>query len=609
MSGYWNMSFYTGSPYTEMAQMPIVIATSSIALQKAIVKDYIPQLSDIMLEHGVIKTPLTSVIRKGRDHYVCERNLRSFIPFERNPEIKKILKNLLEPSAPIDTAEIDGLNAYTKRKISVPDRCDKNCPYNNGCTYLRFREQAQSAGIDIQVCNHNYLLADILRRADNQRPLIPNYQSVIIDEAHKFLSAARSMYGVELSCATLFDIHELALSISFKHETVQKSIYKTASRISNASARLFRRLEELSLNDNANDETERCIAVIDAENQRHIRNIGKMAGALIEMLKYEPEKGNGSGRKAQLVWELEQIYEQTDVLLYHQGLICWIEPAEHDCRLCAIPKDLDRRLYNDLWRKGIPTVLTSGTLSANGDFTHIKRTLGIDRVDSYRLAEISKPSPFNYRKNALIYISENTSFPDRHDKDYILSVADEIEKLIYASHGHAAVLFTSFKVMDMVWKIIEERELPFPMFRLNKGAVREIDYFKHSGNGVLFAAGALWEGIDIPGNVLSMLIIVKLPFPVPDPISEYERTLYDDLDDFKEAVIKPEMLIKSKQGAGRVIRTEKDTGCIAVLDVRAGKNGAYRDPLLGTLPDCYVTDDINDVEEFFKVIKTPEYFM
>ena len=117
LNGYWNMSFYTGTPYVELSQMPIVIATSSIALQKAIITEYIPQLSDILLEHGVIKTPLTAVIRKGREHYVCEHKLCAHIPFERNPDTKRLLESLSEPFAPFDIAEIDGLNAYTKRKI------------------------------------------------------------------------------------------------------------------------------------------------------------------------------------------------------------------------------------------------------------------------------------------------------------------------------------------------------------------------------------------------------------------------------------------------------------------------------------------------------------
>ena len=159
----------------------------------------------------------------------------------------------------------------------------------------------------------------------------------------------------------------------------------------------------------------------------------------------------------------------------------------------------------------------------------------------------------------------------------------------------------------MVWEQIRERGLPFPLFRLDKGGVREIERFKRSGNGVLFASGALWEGIDIPGDALSMLIIVKLPFAVPDPIGEYERTLYKDMDEYIEQAIKPDMLIKSKQGHGRLIRTEFDTGVVAFLDCRVALNGAYRRCLLAALPDCEVTDSISRVEDFYREMKAPDY--
>jgi ATP-dependent DNA helicase DinG len=609
LNGYWNMSFYTGTPYMEMAHMPVVIATSSIALQKAIVKDYIPQLSDILLESGVIKTPLTSVIRKGREHYVCERKLRTHLPNERNLIIKEILESLFLPFAPIDLAEVDGLNAYVKRNISVPNRCDKRCLYRDSCLYLRFRGQVGSSNIDIQVCNHNYLLADTLHRADEKRPLIPNYQCVIIDEAHKFLSAARSMYGVELSCMSLLEIEDMVHGIRFSNESVQRVIRNTSKLMSNECTRLFRRLEEAAIYNEAEDETNRRTADIDNENQRHIRNIHNMADELIEHIFPEPVLGNGAGRKAQLLWELEQIRSHTSAIARQDNHICWLDVEEHDSRLCAIPKDLDRQLYDDLWQKGIPTILTSGTLSAAGDFSRIKRSLGIDLVSKYRLTETSKPSPFNFRENAMIYISETMPFPDRRDNNYILAVANEIELLVYASHGHAAILFTSYRVMNMVWEHLTERSIPFPLFRLDKGGIREIERFKKSGNGVLFAAGALWEGIDIPGDALSMIIIVKLPFAVPDPIGEYEQTLYADMNEYKENVIKPEMLIKTKQGAGRAVRMETDTAVIAILDSRVNRTGTYRACVLDILPDCYVTDDIDDVEGFFKVVKSPDYFI
>jgi ATP-dependent DNA helicase DinG len=261
----------------------------------------------------------------------------------------------------------------------------------------------------------------------------------------------------------------------------------------------------------------------------------------------------------------------------------------------------------------MPMILTSGTLSASAgtscasDFSHIKRTLGLER-HSGRISETSKPSPFDHHENALLYISENMPFPDNKSDDYISAVAGEVEKLITASHGHAAVLFTSYKVMDKVWERIVKLSTPFHLFRLDKGGVMEIERFKRSGNGVLFASGALWEGIDIPGDALSMLIIVKLPFQVPDPIGEYEQTLYSGMNEYKSRVIVPERLIMLKQGFGRLIRKETDMGAVAILDNRANTAGAYRRHVLSALPDCRVTADITEVERFIKEKKSDDYF-
>jgi ATP-dependent DNA helicase DinG len=125
---------------------------------------------------------------------------------------------------------------------------------------------------------------------------------------------------------------------------------------------------------------------------------------------------------------------------------------------------------------------------------------------------------------------------------------------------------------------------------------------------VLFASGALWEGIDIPGDALSMLIIVKLPFAVPDPIGEYEQTLYESMADYKASVVVPEMLVKLKQGFGRLIRTETDSGCVAILDSRAGSFGKYRNRVLDALPNCKVTGRIEDIEAFLHTVKSPDFF-
>jgi len=187
-------------------------------------------------------------------------------------------------------------------------------------------------------------------------------------------------------------------------------------------------------------------------------------------------------------------------------------------------------------------------------------------------------------------------------------VTREVEKLIDAAYGHTAVLFTSYTVMEKVYGQIKALNLPYPVFCLERSGLSALNDFKRSGNGVLFATGAMWEGVDIPGDTLSMLIIVRLPFAVPDPVSDWEKTLYSGMDEYKEMVITPEMLIKLKQGYGRLIRLETDTGAVAIIDIRASKHGAYRKLILNALPKCQVTSHINVIKKFMRKIKPPSYF-
>ena len=607
VNDYWNKAFYPEMGYADMAQMPIVIATSSIALQKAIVKDYIPELSQILMKDGIIRTPLTAVLRKGREHYICDRFLNAHCENESDAAMRRILNKLLKPHSSIDLAETSGLTPHVKRQIRVPPRCPEHCPCKDSCRYQHFLHGAMNPAIDIQVTNHNYLIADALHRSSGKRPLIPNYQIAIVDEAHKLLSAARSMYGTELSSDAVPSMLEYLKTLRFANKSTPQSIGVTAKKLIDESRRLFRGFTE-SLPVDAEDDAERYCAEIGKAAAKHLRNIRNIAARLYEQIESEPVIERHTYRKTQILWEIKQIRESTAVFSRHSEQICWLEqPSDGELSLCSIPKDLDKRLFADFWGRGIPTVFTSGTLSAGGDFAHIKRTLGLDRLGN-RITETNKPSPFNHRDNALLYVSENTPFPDGKDGGYIASITDETERLIRASHGHAAVLFTSYDTMGRVHAALSARDLPFPLMRLERGSSAAIEKFKQSGGGILFASGALWEGIDIPGDALSMLIIVKLPFQVPDPIGEYEQTLYKDINEYKSRVVVPEMLIKLKQGFGRLIRTETDSGVVAILDSRANSAGAYRERVLAALPDCRVTADIGDVSRFFREKKSLEYF-
>jgi ATP-dependent DNA helicase DinG len=567
----------------------------------------IADLSKNLLENGVIKRALTAVIRKGREHYACERNLRTQMQFERDEATRRALETILEPSGQIDLAEIDGLNPYIKRRIAVPSHCDKSCPYRDSCPYLWFRRKAQAPSIDIQICNHNYLLADTLRRAHGEKPLIPNYQMIIVDESHKFIAAARSMYGIGMSSRSIQDINRTVLDIRFERGQSEKEARNLVKLLSSENNRLFKLLTNKAKSGNHHEDASRLPMKIDKDISHYVRKIQDLSGELIDVLSGGDAIGTGSGRKRSAMWELEQVRNQAASFRNNAKLICWYESDENEKRFCAIPQNLDERLHKDLWNSGVPVVLTSGTLSAGGDFSHMKRSLGLHYCGGL-VTETSKPSPFDYRKNALLYINDFMPFPEKNDDKYLSALTKEIEKLIRVSNGHAAVLFTSYNAMGRVYRKLQDRGMPFPMFRLDKGSVSEVERFKQSCNGVLFASGVVWEGIDIPGDALSMLIIVKLPFAVPDPISDYERTLYDSVDDYKARVVTPEMLVKLKQGFGRLIRTEHDSGCVALLDSRAGIFGKYRIKVLNALPNCRVTNKIQDVEAFLHEVKSPAFF-
>ena len=634
LNDFWMRGHYKQQSWAESAHQPVVISTSSIALQKAIVTDYIPELSRILMEHNIIKNPLTAVIRKGKDHYICERRLLAYYntadlrtkerlgPFMRFIPIDSVggsanrVKSITTTNAanaPFDLTDADTLTPYMKKRICVSEKCGAGCKYQDQCRYAAFMKNANDPKIDFQITNHNYFLADTIHRANGKRPLLPHYQMVIMDEAHKFLQAARQMYGLELTDKQLPSLAQEIHAIVQGKSNSGVNVNRLAKKMEEQGEKLFECLNNNAVGEDSDDDMERLTAQIDSTASRYLNKITNIITELEVAVANSKVSNAHAERRDKLLWRLRIMGEKTSGLRKQSQLIHWLEKkVEGQTKtdsLCAIPKDLNQRLHDDLWSKGVPIVLTSGTLSASGDFTRAKQTLGLDLLPERKLFTTTMPSPFDFKNNKLLYISENVPFPNNKDSRYIKAVADEIERLVIASHGHAAVLFTSYNVMGQVHAILKRRNLPFPLFRMERGGVHAIEKFKKSGNGILLASGSLWEGVDIPGDALSMLIIVKLPFAVPDPIGDYEREQCGDIAIFKQRVIIPDMQVKLKQGDGRAIRTERDTACCAILDIRAAKHGAYRRHVLSALPKCEVTSSIKAVQGFIVDKKSDAYFL
>ena len=275
--------------------------------------------------------------------------------------------------------------------------------------------------------------------------------------------------------------------------------------------------------------------------------------------------------------------------------------ADGQPTFCAASSRVPQLLRSALWNTREPAILTSGTLAAAGDFSHTEQLLGLAAYAPLR--HFRADSPFNYKKKCLLYFPPRVKMQMDNRK-----MAEEIVRLVGACHGHALVLFTSYRQMAEV-RALTDGQWTYPTYQAWRNGGKIIQQFKQSGNGVLFAAGSCWEGIDFPGDMVSLLIIAKLPFPIPDPVSDYERQQYPNLRDYINAEIIPEMQKKLRQGFGRAIRTEQDSCVVAILDERAGIGGKYHDAALAALPTCPTTEKIEDVQQFIREQKRSDYFL
>lgn len=578
-----------------------LISTSTIALQKAITEEYIPQISDILMKHRIIRKPLDFAVRKGKSHYICDIKLKTYLSsLEKNKSQRdETLIKTLKKLSLVSEREIDldtyPLTRYVKDRICVTNKCNALCSRYDTCRFISFTNGCLYHKYYFQIANHNYVFADIR----SYRPLLPKYKVIIFDEAHKLYDVAKQMYGCYLSTA------EFAELITYIEGCNAKELNEFCDLINTDYTRLFRRITGNP--DMAEHLSERKDLDIDDYCIGYIRNIIETLECVADTV-YDCDEIKIHIKKRRIRKMALNIKSKLEIFLAPQQLVTWYEYNNNAYRLCAIPKDLSKQIYTNLWDREVLSVLTSGTLSANGDFGLMKNKLGIDYMYSDKIAETSKKSPFDYKQNALIYIPEYIPFPNIKREGYIKAVTDEIDRLLKATYGHSLVLFTSYRLMEIVFNNISKNKYDYPFFIMGRGRIDALCDFKISGNGVLFASDAAGEGVDIVGDTLSNLIVVKLPFAVPDPISKYEQSIMGGLDNYLKNINTPNMIIKLKQYVGRLIRSEYDTGVVAILDSRVNSTGKYRNIVLESLFDAEVTNNITSVERFIMEKKKPDYF-
>ena len=560
-------------------KMPVVISTSSVALQDAILNEYLPDLSAVLLSEGIITAPITAVIRKGKERFVCdarlaERQAKAISKGSRQKGSLRMAENVL------DLDHIPGLSRYDRCRICVPQSCPRDCFLRLDCRYQQYLRDSRKP--DIQICNHNYLLANASHRLEERPLLLRQYQALVVDEAHKLPDAARQMYTETLSAKDMDDLCSLLQQAHFKGLSKRlRTVFLTLSISCTPSFAMPKRKVSIPFSLTPF----RQAAIADCIN-------------LLQYIGSQPDMPHYLQYRLAETESLLRLF-----LLDVPTRILYLEfSADGKLTFCAASNRVPQLLRSALWNTHEPTILTSGTLTAAGDFDHTKQLLGLAAYAPLR--HFRAESPFNYRKKCLLYIPARRAAAVPENQ----YLADKIVQLVSTCHGHALVLFTSYRQMRNVYDALGGR-LMFPVFQAGRGQNRSIQQFRQSGNGVLFAAGSCWEGIDFPGDMVSLLIIAKLPFPIPDPVSDYKRQQYPNLRDYINAEIIPEMQKKLRQGFGRAIRTEQDSCVVTILDERAGIGGKYHDAALAALPTCPITEKIEDVQQFIREQKRPDYFL
>lgn len=588
---------------------PAVISTSTIALQKALTEEYIPQISGILLEHHVIDKPLSFVVRKGKRHYVCDCRLKiyetSIKNLQREADADLILELTKLGEQEFDRIDLDDtvLTPYVKGRINV-FHCNKLCPYSALCRFMNFKKRCMTDSFDFQITNHNYILADLIGQKQDRKPLFPEYGAMVFDESHKLIDAARQMYR------TVWDEQEVELIVALsevnRRTAAMEELTLLRSQIVEYNRQIFHRLAG-DLAGNHTREGSRIEIVVGSTEKVYMRNMVKT----LEQLPLSYQENSGQKMRVQnLKKRCQELADKLAVFLNSKNFICWLEKRENGrLVLCAVPMELEQILCRDIWSRRMPVIFTSGTMSVRNDFTHFKRMIGISFAAPSRVIETSKPSPFDFQSNGLLYIPERMPFPNIRDGRYLQAVMQEILQIVSATHGHTLILFTSYWLMERVFYGLKGQISDYPLFLMGRGRLDVISSFRRSGNGVLFASDSAGEGIDLAGDILSSLIVVKLPFPVPDPVMEYQRNQYEDFDSYRRAIIIPEMLMKLRQWFGRGIRREKDTAVFSILDSRASLRGRYRTEILNTLPAMPVTDRLMDVADFIIRKKADSYFV
>ncbi|MCX6616238.1 MAG: ATP-dependent DNA helicase [Acidobacteria bacterium] len=532
---------------------------------------------------------------KGRNNYLCRQRLyeaaRQGAPEEIEQPGELAMIGEWEPHTQTgDRAELPGLPDHSTlwpRLDARRDTClGQKCPQLDRCFLTEMRRRALES--DLVIVNHHLFFADLALKQRDAPGLgiIPDYSAVIFDEAHEIEEVVSQYFGVSASSYRVEDLARDCEVVLRVHQCGSPELFQAAARMRERVGFLFGLLageDGRAAFDNRSEFVERhATAWVSAAG-----SLEALGSALAAMPEKPEEVHRLVGRVAELRRDLSFLLEETS-----RAYVYWVERRGRGIFLQATPIDVAPILTGTLFEQVEACVLTSATLSVAGSFEYIRRRLGV-RYGRERALD----SHFDYGRQALLYLP--SGLPDPRRPDFSTKAAEEVCRILEATRGRAFVLFTSYQQMNQVYESAAPR-LRFPLL-LQGTAPRSalLERFRTLQNAVLFATSSFWQGVDVPGQQLSCVIIDRLPFAVPtDPVvAARSRLLAEEGGNpFLDYQV-PQAVLALKQGFGRLIRSRSDRGILAILDSRIlTKN--YGTIFLESLPGYRVTRDVSELERF-----------
>jgi ATP-dependent DNA helicase DinG len=575
-----------------LSGLKVIISTGTRHLQDQL------YYTDLPVLQNALSVSIKTAILKGRSNYLCKYRFQQFeyeLPDQR--KLAKAYREIKDWSGLTKSGDIAEVNQVSEQSgiwphvTSTRDNClGSECPDYAKCYVLKARKQAQEA--DLVVINHHLLGADLVLKEEGFGELLPSVDVFVLDEAHQFADILPNFFGQTIGSRQLQDLvadiskESLKIHASKELATRYYAVLDAIETFNSALARKTREPRSLWQEILGNKNVSNAFEILSS-------SLLALEDTLVNYCAETPGL-------AQCYKRLNYINGVVDDFLNSSSKsVQWVEMGHRRFRLASVPLNAAVPFQRAIQEFRCSWIYTSATLSAQQSFDHFTDQIGLEDAEC-----VMCDSPFDYKNQSRLYLPGLSSQPN--EERYTDEVIARALPLLRASRGNAFVLFTSHKALNHAVTLMKGKS--FNILAQGDTAKRELlKQFQATDNCVLLGTQSFWEGVDVKGHRLRLVIIDKLPFMSPgDPLVQARSRLIQEAGDNPFMVYQiPQAILSLKQGAGRLIRGETDSGVVAIMDPRI-KTKTYGKSFLKSLPPMTICEDESAVIKFLEDIHKHE---